>query len=293
MVAGIVSSGRTLFWTVVLLFLVNYMMAICLLQFILKPLQDETGLDNDSREVLIDLYGSLILAMYTMFQAISGGMDWGDAASPLGNVSGALVVFFAIYVAFSTLCVLNIITGIFVENAFSNSRKDATTQAMEHMAAHKSWLLDIREVFEGADMNQSGTITQTEFVDKLDNAHVQAMFRQIGIDLDSIDAVGLFQLIDFDSSGQVGLDEFAEAIQNLHGAASSIDVTRLRHGQTIIDRNVRLLSQKIGAPIVTPRGQAPRNPTAPPLTPARSLSKGSGAKAEVVFLAPLPGAPAN
>merc|ERR1719156_143848 len=62
-------------------------------------------------------YGSLPRTVFTLYCTISGGIDWNDTVEPLITISPAIALFFSVYIAFAVFCVLNIVTGVFVENA--------------------------------------------------------------------------------------------------------------------------------------------------------------------------------
>ena len=53
----------------------------------------------------------------TLYQGISGGIDWYNAVEVLAPVSPICEYVFSAYVFFTVFCCLNIITGIFVDNA--------------------------------------------------------------------------------------------------------------------------------------------------------------------------------
>ena len=55
--------------------------------------------------------------MMTLYQAISGGIDWDNAVVTLLPVTWIIEYIFAAYIFFTIFCCLNIITGIFVDNA--------------------------------------------------------------------------------------------------------------------------------------------------------------------------------
>merc|ERR1712232_528963 len=105
MVVGILASMRPLFWALILLFLVMYVFAVGLLQIVVENYEQQS---SDNQDELTEYFGSLINSIFTLFLCISGGIDWADAATPLIEVSPFLVLALTIYVAFCTMCVLNI-----------------------------------------------------------------------------------------------------------------------------------------------------------------------------------------
>merc|ERR1719326_2539993 len=70
---------------------------------------------QDSIE-LTRYYGSLARSMLTLFEAISGGVDWDELVVPLiDDISPFCAVLFVMYIAFCTLAMLNVVTGVFVD----------------------------------------------------------------------------------------------------------------------------------------------------------------------------------
>lgn len=228
MVIGVFSSLRPLAWALLLLGLIMYTFAVIVLQFVADRLADSPSDDK----VAVDLrqfYSSLRLTVTTLWMAISGGLDWGNASEPLRDISAFLEVCFILYVAFSLLCVLNIVTGVFVENANKSFREDEAQLMLEDALARKQAMEHIRRIFLKADSDGSGEVDWEEFQEAFGDPQVQHWFKHIGVHVESESALGLFELLDFDSSGKINLDEFAMACSNFSGIARSIDLVRIHN----------------------------------------------------------------
>jgi len=123
--------------------------------------------------------------------------------------------------------VLNIITGVFVDNANKIATKDDDMIMMEQLEMRAAWFDEVKELFKEADVDNSGTVTEHEFAEKMQDLRVQAWLRKIGVQVESYSAEGLFKLLDFDGDGSLELEEFALALQSVHGTARSIDLQRV------------------------------------------------------------------
>merc|ERR1712190_389210 len=99
----------------------------------------------------------------------------------------------------------------------------------------KKWFEEVKVLFQAADVDGSGTLSETEFTHQLRDLRMQAWFRKIGVQVESYSATGLFKLLDFDGDGVLELDEFALALQQVHGPARSIDVAKI----SLDTRNLR------------------------------------------------------
>jgi hypothetical protein len=125
MVQGIIGCGNSLFWAIVLLLTIILVFATCFTQVVTASLAENKGMFTPQEEkVLRTSYGSLLRTVYSLFKAIAGGVSWGELADPLLNMSPALCVIFCLFIVFVVFAVMNIITGIFVENACKDREHD-------------------------------------------------------------------------------------------------------------------------------------------------------------------------
>merc|ERR1711948_118026 len=131
-----------LLWALVLLFLIMFMFAIFLMQIVA-----DYGTDSEVRAT-DEHYGTLMRSINTLYMAICGGIDWGMAAAPLIDINPVLGVAFATYIAFAVLCVLNIITGVFVENANQITAMDEDNLLIEDLSNRQRWLGDVKQLFQ-------------------------------------------------------------------------------------------------------------------------------------------------
>mmetsp|Transcript_142830 Transcript_142830/g.362583 ORF Transcript_142830/g.362583 Transcript_142830/m.362583 type:complete len:653 (+) Transcript_142830:68-2026(+) len=251
MVSGIFVSLKSLVWAILLLFLLAFMFGVLILEFVAgqllemdsRPEMFPADLET-TRSTLIDHWGSLLTATYTLFLAISGGMDWGDAAGPLIEISWFFGACFCLYVAVAVFCMLNIVTGVFVENTKNMLSKDETHLIMETIESRKQWLDEVKALWKSFEAE--GNVDLKTFVSKVEDVRVQALFRRLGLEVESENASGLFALLDFDSSGVVEIDEFATGVQMLHGQAKNIDMARLHHMMRVLQRQVGQLATEFG-----------------------------------------------
>lgn len=231
LVTGIFASLISLVWALVLLLVILFVNAVFITQMVTTYRSQAAESDLSSKQLLVDHFGSLGYTMYSLYKAITGGEDWALFADALFEVSDALGVFFCAYIAFSIFAVLNVITGVFVDNAIRANQQDADVIIMEQTEARKKHIDDVKSVFEKADSDGSGTLTWEEFQTHVENPYVQAYFRQIGLELAVDDARTIFSLLDFDGGGCIDLDEFIFGCGHLKGFATSMDLARMGHAQ--------------------------------------------------------------
>lgn len=216
MVSSIASSMKSLVWTLVLIIFLMYVSGICVCQAIIYAAMSNSDIFKDDR--LNKYYNSLLLAILTLFEAMTGGVNWDDAMRPLmDNVSPWMTVFFCIFIAFSVLAMMNVITGVFVESALQTAKEDKD----------KDVLLQLQRVFKLADKDGSGSLTWDEFQEQLLTPHTKKVFSSLDIELQ--EARGLFILLDTDGSGTINCEEFLQGCLQLRGPARAIEMSTLMY----------------------------------------------------------------
>merc|ERR1719272_1386854 len=80
--------------------------------------------DSSATEVAL-FYGGVAESAYTCFKALLGGQSWGETLDPLVHVGPMCVVLFLLFISFSILALLNVVTGVFVDQAIGNHRLTA------------------------------------------------------------------------------------------------------------------------------------------------------------------------
>lgn len=235
-VVSIIGSMRSLGWTVLLLLLMIYMIAVYLTQLV-SDWRREQGTDLDQMSTTgIELeyyYGSVPRSILSLYQSISGGVSWDLACAPLmSNISPIAGVLFALYIAFAVLAIMNVVTGVFVESALATAKDDKDVVLLNN----------VREAFTRSDVDGSGSVTWQEFQEQLGLQEMQEVFRSINID--TAEASTLFQLLDIEETGNISLCDFYDGCMRIRGAAKAIDmVTVLYESRRSTQRIVRLLKK--------------------------------------------------
>jgi len=217
MVCSIASSLKSLCWTLVLLLLMMYVVGVYITQLIAdQGFEDPTILDTS--EDLYRYYGSLPRSVLSLYQAMTGGVDWDDLLVPLSvKISPWLSILFSIYIAFAVLALMNVVTGVFVESALLTAKEDREEDVMAQ----------VRRLFDVADEDQSGTVTWAEFEQALNDPNKRKLFKVM--DVDPSEARGLFVLMDTANAGEVSVEEFMQGCLRLRGPARAIDLATVMY----------------------------------------------------------------
>ncbi|CAJ1444361.1 unnamed protein product [Effrenium voratum] len=98
MVMSVANSMRSLVWTLLLMLLMKYIIGVYLCQIVA-----DTGIENSANLTpdLVEYYGSLPRAVLSLYQAMTGGVDWNDLSKPLETISPVMQLVFALYIAFA------------------------------------------------------------------------------------------------------------------------------------------------------------------------------------------------
>merc|ERR1719424_1476737 len=122
LVHSILFAGRSVIWALVLLIIIMYAFGIALSQAVVDH-ASEHGIPED--DDLMKYFGTLGLAMMSLGMAVAEGISWHiftDALKTVGN--GEWVAVFMVYIAFVYFAVLNVVTGVFCQNAIESASQD-------------------------------------------------------------------------------------------------------------------------------------------------------------------------
>jgi len=216
-VTSIAGSMRALLWTVVLLFLVEYVLGVYLTQVVSDyhiNLPDD--IEPDPNMALF--YGSLLRSILSLYQAMSGGIDWDDLSKPLvDNVSPLLGFMFAIYIAFAVLAMMNVVTGVFVESALLRAKEDRD----EYLAK------DMIKVLRDATHSERGILRAEQFLPE--NAGVELMQAFTALNIDIQEIYKLFPTLVRDGEDSISIDSFVQRIFRLREPLKAIDLAALTY----------------------------------------------------------------
>jgi len=218
LVCSIAASMQSLAWTVLLIAFLIYVVAIYFTQLTLHTrigLTDEESAAANQKD-MVAYYGSLLQACLSLFQAITGGVDWDMMLRPLvEEISPLVAVIFSFYIAFSVLAMMNVVTGVFVEAALQST----TTDKEEHITSH------LRELFQEADSDGDNRITYKELDGLL--ARPNTAVRLAAVDIKAGETRKMFMLIDVEDVGEVAIGSLIMGLVRLQGSARSIDLATL------------------------------------------------------------------
>jgi len=238
----IVDSIRSLIWALIMLTVIIYVFAICFTQSAAEYINEHGDAGDPG---VARWFGSLFRTVYSLVVSMLGGVSWHEVSDPLLLVHWSQAALFFFYITFTILAVLNIITGVFVDNAVETAGMQREFLVQKEMEIKEKYVKEMREFFIEMDQDGSGTVTLEEVKEYFDDLRVQSYFQALGIDPQ--DTERLFHLIDDDGSGEISVDEFLDGCLRLKGSARSIDVHALMYECKRLENRQLLMLRMLGA----------------------------------------------
>lgn len=227
MLFSMLHSLHSIVWAMALMLVITFIFGIIFTQAVKDALQDEPNPRTSSMELLIKQFGSLERTMLTLIQAVLGGFSWADLSDKLKEVHWAYELLFFVFEAFSVLALLNVVTGVFVDGAMRSAAKDRDLVIQDQLTHDSQYIQDLRKLFMEADADGTGCLSLQEFLDYLQDEHVQSYLRALDIHIS--EATSLFHLLDIDDSGALSVDEFIAGFLRFKGEAKGVDVLTLMY----------------------------------------------------------------
>lgn len=215
MVYLILASTVSFFWTCGLLLLLIYVVAVYFVMTATDSLTKGSG-TSAIRDQVAASWGGLGPAIMSLFQSISGGVDWGNVIGPLVELSNNQChsLIFTCYIAFASMVFLNLVTGVFVEGAQRLNAEDRDKELAK--MAYRT--------FDCVDDNDDVTVTLEELEDHCASGTMDDYLK--AVDLSRGNATDLFKLLDMDSDGALTVKEFVNGCMRLKGMPRAADVSQ-------------------------------------------------------------------
>jgi len=233
MILAIGSTLKVACWALVLLLLAIYIFGTSIAYLVAEFIILNSGRVD---EELLLRFGSLQLSLLSLFMSVAGGFDWDMAYQPLANIGWPPVIVFITYILFASFCVMNVIIGIFCQNASEAFEQDRDKVIEAQLNTKKKYVEILIEMFEQFDKDHNWQISAEEFEDGLEDPRMQAVLRTL--DIERRDAYDLFDMLDSDASGDVSIDEFVSGCIKFRGGAKAVQVEKIAKDGRMLARKV-------------------------------------------------------
>jgi len=177
---------------------------------------------DDIPDDLRTYLGSISMTMLSLFMSVSGGIDWWTVGDILLHISTGYFVLFFMFILFTVLAVLNIITGTFVKEAQDMASKDHHVQLQAEFEENRLLLRNLKELFNRMDERNTGCVSLFDFERAMNQQDVRLRFAQVGLDIQ--DATSFFKILDQDDSEELSIEEFVMGCMRFKGRANRMDL---------------------------------------------------------------------
>eukprot|EP00927_Polykrikos_kofoidii_P027754 TRINITY_DN2431_c0_g1_i15.p1 TRINITY_DN2431_c0_g1~~TRINITY_DN2431_c0_g1_i15.p1 ORF type:complete len:634 (-),score=104.26 TRINITY_DN2431_c0_g1_i15:88-1989(-) len=239
LVLAIVSALKAGAWTLLLLGAIIYAFGTMFTAGVIDAMEENP--EADFKDELLPYFGSMSRSMFTLFEAICGGIDWGDAADRLGDASMIYMLMFYVYIAVTSMIVMNVMTGVFVQSATESAQLDSEQVLALNLADNDRYAKRLAEICDHLDPSNSGVITLDRLEVILEDQAIMSYFSMIELDL--TDAWSLFRVLDTKEVGALTVDEFARGCLRLRGGARRVDMSNMMYTSNWIMNKLARFSQ--------------------------------------------------
>lgn len=235
MVYLIAASLQSFFWTMVLILGVMFIVAVYLTEVATELVIQGKSSKGDEIQAL---WGDLFSSISTCFQAITGGDDWHNFVLVFKTADNDKytqnLIFFILYIAFASLVLMNLVTGVFVEGA----QRIAAEEKRQDLQKQ------VRKIVQKNQVDLDANITWDQFNDQLATPDMAVYLR--AFQMDGSQARDIFYILDDMQVGTITMKDFFSACMQLHGAVRLADTEILRHRMmhSLLELNDRLDSME-------------------------------------------------
>jgi len=232
-----------------LLFIVIYSVAVIII--VSLSMKDMAVVFNEADEVGLirkQYYDGLIRTCITVFQCIAGGIDWATAAYALTEVGLIYMdIVFLLYVAFVVFAIMNIVTGVFVDQAMKAVQDDWSMVIQEVEDKRKKIITKFYSVCDEILEWNGNSLSWLDMERLIGDRKVRGYFKQL--DLDPWDLRTFFKILLRENGNMedksVDMDQFIHGCVRLRGSAKNIDLVALRCESFTNSRNMQELFSKL------------------------------------------------
>mmetsp|Transcript_42899 Transcript_42899/g.121373 ORF Transcript_42899/g.121373 Transcript_42899/m.121373 type:complete len:521 (+) Transcript_42899:2-1564(+) len=240
MLGSIQASVTILFWSVVLLLLVQMGIALFLCGMLEEYILDDSN-DARKRIEIYNYFGTFTRGMLTMFELSLA--NWIPVCRSLHeNVDewyGLFVLCYQLVVGFA---VVKVITGVFLHETFKVTSSDDDLMIVQKKRASQKHVLKMQHLLREADDSKDGYIQREELRQVLLRPSVRNWLTAMEIEVGDPDL--LFDFLD-NGDEQLSCEELVSGIARLKGPARSIDVVSLMRRTAALHDGLKGIMDKV------------------------------------------------
>jgi len=178
-------------------------------------------------------FGSMPKGVLSLFQASTGGIDWHIISDTLWDVSPSACMAFLGFISMMTFAIMNILTGIAVNNANRAAEDDFDLSFHQERSKHKNVITGLKNIFHSTNALGDGCITWSDLDKHLRDQQVRALFKKI--DLETWHLKTFFDMMgaeEADEEPRIQIDSFIRGCMRLRCTVKNIDLMASRHDES-------------------------------------------------------------
>jgi len=255
MVLSLTGAVKAMVWASLLAFMFLLIFGAVLsegtLAFLTRNGPSEAGRVDESLVPLWEHFGSLFDAVLTLFQVISGGVDWEFVWANLGTLGWGFRGLLLFFIGFSLIALMNVVTAVMLESTQLRCKADRGLVVQSEIIEKMDYLNTMRNIFEELDEEKTGQIDQETLRRRMQEPEIGAYFSQLGVDSEQVGK--LFHLLDTNKTGTIDSEEFMFGCLKFRGEAKRVDVAVLHRELIWIHDELEILAKQLD-----PRGHQTR-----------------------------------
>lgn len=248
MMNAIMNSASSLMWAMILIWFTLFMFAVAFTQGVAQYVEGASAAEGNMT-FYNTFFSSLGMTLLTLFMSITGGVNWWEVIDAMMDISVFFAILFAFYVSLMLLALLNIVTGIFVNDALEFAKLDRELMAKFEIDRRQVDTERLRKVFLAVDISNTGKVTYEQLKVHLDSVEAKALFTVMGLDVTNEDLSPFFESLDVEGKGYVFEDEFVMGCMKLRGCAKAVDLATLMNETEKLTTRLINLSGRLEAEV--------------------------------------------
>jgi hypothetical protein len=224
---SIVNTMGTLAWSIIMLMIILFMFALMLVLRLASYFKEGGSFDDPMVEdKIMKIYGNVGLTMLHLFMVTTGGKEWSVYYKPLEETGEINCMIFILFIAFTHIAVMNIILGIFVDDAMKHMIAERDERLQEHEQEHLQMAKNLRELFGEMDVDGNSKLSRDEWHRAFSKRKFQVHLDMMGFR--SSEVIEFLDLMhDNSEEGTFDIDTFVRSCMRFRGPASCFDMQLL------------------------------------------------------------------
>jgi hypothetical protein len=238
------ASQRTLFWSMLLLFIIQYIVGMLVYQLV-RGFMEEENKDLVVRQNIFKYWGTFTKSQITMFEITH--VNHANAVRLLADhVSEWWAWFFILYRCTIAFAFLSVIRAVFIQATLKVAERDRELLLHNKRQASKELHQKLHDVFHilfGESANDDFKISRIQFLQTFRQDMAKVWMSALDIDISHPE--GLFALMDLDGDGWISVKEFIYVADKVRGPAQTIDLYYLQTHVERIEADLELLHPEL------------------------------------------------